>query len=93
MAGKNLNVGLISSILIAVIVIIIVFRALADTGDDMGYASDNFSSARINADFAYEGADVYPLTSFFKKRGVILLAFMAGIVIVMVSAVLKFKGK
>lgn len=77
--GKGLNVGLISSTLMVIILLIITFQALADTAEDVGYAADNISAQ----------SDVYPLTSFFKKKGVVLLAFMAGIVITIISAVLK----
>ena len=57
-----LSAGLASGILMTVIAIIILFQVLADTSEDLGYAADNITA---------KGAEVYPLTSFFKKKGVI----------------------
>jgi hypothetical protein len=77
----KLNTGLVSQVLMVVILLIITFQALADTSDDLGSAADNITAA----------SDVYPLTNFFKKKGVVLLAFIAGIVITIISAVMPKK--
>ena len=67
-------------ILFAVITLIIVFQLLAATAGDVGDAADNITTL---------GADTYPLVSFFKKKGIILLAFIAGIIISIFGMVLK----
>ena len=61
-----------------VILLIIVFQVLGDTAGEVGDAADNITAA----------SDTYPLTSFFKKKGIILLAVMAGLAITIISAVL-----
>ncbi len=81
--GK-LSVNLVSEVLLIIIFLIIIFQVLADTAGDIGDAADNITNQ----------SDVYPLTSFFKKKGIILLALMAGIVIVLITAMLNLsKGK
>ena len=92
-AESKLSMGVISALLMTIIVIIIIFQALTDTADDVGYAADNISTARLNADYSYEGADVLPLTSFMKKKGIVLLTLMAGLVIVIITGVFKFGKK
>ena len=78
--GKGgLSVQLVSSVLMIIILLIITFQVLADTAEDIGYAADN-----ITAESA-----TYPLTSFFKKKGIVLLALMAGIVITLITAMFK----
>ena len=54
--GK-LNINLVSSVLLIIIFLIIIFQVLADTAVDIGNAADNITAQ----------SDVYPLTSFFKK--------------------------
>ena len=77
-----LKVGFVKELLLVVIVIIILFRVLADTAADVGNAAGNITDT-INGS---EASNVYPLTSFFKKKGVILLGFIAGIVIAIITA-------
>lgn len=79
----GLKVSLIGDLLLIIILLIVIFTVLADTAVDIGAAADNITAQD----------DVYPLTSFFKKKGVILLALMAGIVIVLITAMLNIKGK
>lgn len=82
--GK-LNIGLIRNIIMVVIILIILFQVLADTSADIGDAATDVSNASTTG-------TVLPLVSFFKKKGVILLAMIAGIVITVITAVLP-KGK
>lgn len=79
----QLKIKLVGDLLLVIILLIIIFQVLADTSGDIGNAADNITAAD----------DVYPLTSFFKKKGVILLALMAGIVIVLIKAMLDIGGK
>ena len=81
--GRGLNTSLVQGVLLVIVMLIMVFTALADTATDVGYAASNITAH----------GDVYPLTSFFKKKGIILLAFMAGIAIVIISAVLSMGRK
>lgn len=92
--GK-LNISMVKSILMILILLIILFTVLADTAPDVGYASDNVTdTASSNVTLAedYGGGDVLPIVSFFKKKGIVLLAVMAGIIITVIAAVLP-KGK
>jgi len=76
----RLGVGMVSSIILIIVLLIVAFQVLADTSEDVGYAADNITAAD----------DVYPLTSFFKKKGVILLALMAGVAITLITSMLAF---
>ena len=80
--GSGLNVKMISGILTAVIVLIIGYQVLADTGSEIDVAAGNVSATN-NASGVCDGGgtcagEVYPLTTFFKQKGIILLALMAG---------------
>jgi len=91
----RLGVSLISVILLGIIVLIILMTVLADTSSDMGAAAGNMSDSVYANNTCVNGnancaGNTLPLTSFFGKKGVILLAFMAGIAIVVITAVLKF---
>ena len=70
------NIGLVRNVLFSVIMLIILYQVLADTATDIGNASDDIIVQN----------ETYPLTSFFKKKGIVLLALMAGIVIVAITA-------
>jgi len=83
----NLNMNMVKGVLLLVIFIIILFTVLNDTASDIGSAAGNFSEA------GGEGANTYPLTSFFKPKGIILLSVIAGIIIIVITSVLAMKGK
>jgi hypothetical protein len=84
-----------------VIILIIVYYALADTSDSLGSASANVSEFNSTGDWinsthrnisgsvelGYEAYNVLPLVSFFKKKGIVILAFIAGLIITIISAV------
>lgn len=76
----KLGVGMIRNLLLVIIMLIILFTVLADTAADVGDAADNISTG--------EGANVYPLTSFFKRKGIILLSLIAGVIIVLITGFL-----
>ena len=80
--GK-LNTGMISSLIMVIILIIVAYNVLGDTASDIGDAADNITAASATL----------PLTSFFKKKGVVLLALMAGLAITIITAVLPKGGK
>jgi len=90
----RLGVGLISVIIITIIVLVIIMTVLADTSTDVGAAAGNMSGTNITGELGVtrstDPQDVLPLTSFFGKKGIILLAFIAGIVVVVITALLKF---
>jgi len=79
----GLSTKIFSSVLLTVIAIIIVFQVLGDTAEDVGYAADNITG---------NGASVYPLTTFFEKKGIVLLAFMAGIALTIIMAVMPSRS-
>jgi len=103
--GK-LNIGMVRNVIMVVIVLIMIFYIIGDTSSDIGSSADNMSEWNatgywINTTHcndtgtAYvcgDASTVFPLTSFFKKKGVILLALIAGVVITVIAAVLP-KGK
>ena len=81
-----------SGILLAVISLIIVYTILAETAADIGTAADGVATYNATGTLVTGDNDAYnslPLTSFFKKKGVILLALMAGVVIAVISALMK----
>jgi len=79
-----LNVSLVKNVLMVIILLIITFQVLADTAEDVAQSSGLLENESAT----------YPLTSFFKKKGVILLALMAGLAITIITSVLSFgKGK
>ena len=83
-----------SGILLAVISLIIVYTILAETAADIGTAADGVATYNVSGTMVDGDNDAYtalPLTSFFKKKGVILLALMAGIVIIVITAVMNPK--
>ena len=80
----GLSTKLFSSVLVAIILIVIIFQTLGDTASTVGYAADNITNS---------GTGVYPLVTFFAKNGIVLLAFMAGIVLAIIGGVLSFSKR
>lgn len=83
--------GLIKSILMGIIILVLLMMVVSETSADVEHAANNVSLANATG-----GNDdvpsVYPLTSFMKKKGIVLLALMAGIALVAVTAFMP-KGK
>jgi len=77
-----LGVSMIRNVLLLVIFMIILFTVLNDTVADVYVAAGNISAAGGAA------ANTYPLTSFFKPKGIILLAVIAGVIIVVITGAL-----
>lgn len=74
----KIGVNMVTNLFLVIIFLILIFQVLADTATDVGDAAANITAA----------SDTYPLTSFFKKKGIVLLALMAGIAIVIIKSVL-----
>jgi len=92
----KLSMNLVSSVLMTVIILIVIFQIMGDTGDTMGTSAGNVSVYNATGDLAAGQEDattVFPLTSFFKKKGVVLLALMAGLAITAITAVLSTSKK
>lgn len=97
----KLSVKLVTALFIVIIVLIIIFTILGDTSNEVGSAAGNMTCIntsdpgclQANATGNVAVSDVFPLTSFFKKKGVILLAFIAGIVIVIITGLLTLGKK
>ena len=81
----KLSVGIIRNTLTVIILIVISFTMLNDTAADVNEAAGNLSDS---SGVAYA---TYPLMNFFKKKGILLLAFVAGIVILFIGAFLGGK--
>lgn len=90
--GNSLNMGIVKNVLMVVILLIIAYTVLADTGSDVGGAAGNVSAANASGTLCYGTTgeicpgNIYPLTTFFKQKGILLLAMMAGIGIVFINA-------
>lgn len=90
MGTKALKVSLVSTLLLVIIILIVLFTVLADTGTDVGAAAGNMSCTTWNTTTGCTvPSDVLPLTTFFKPKGIILLSMMAGVVILLIVAVLN----
>ena len=83
----KIGVGLVTSILMVIIILIVIFTVIADTSSDVGSAAGNVSVANATGTGDNVPA-VFPLTSFFKRKGVILLAFIAGVLIIIIKGLL-----
>ena len=92
---KKLNPAIASTILTIVVILIILWTILADTSSDLGDSAGNLTNYNATGELiegvSNDASTTLPLTSFFKKKGVILLAFMAGIVLVLVGVFLSAK--
>jgi len=88
MKGKKaaLSTGMVGAVLLTVIALIIVFSVLGETAEDVKYAADNLTNENYTG---RQAANVFPLISFFKPKGIITLAVIAGVVLVIIGAVLK----
>ena len=95
--GQGINVGIVKNVMVVIIIMIIAWTVLADTGSDIGGASGNVSASNSTGDLCHGTTDevcpgnTYPLTSFFKQKGILLLAMMAGIVLLFIGAFFKAK--
>lgn len=74
----NVDLSLGRKIIIVIIILQIIYQIIAGTADVIGEAADNVTGA----------SGILPLTSFFKKKGVILLTLIAGIISVVVTGLL-----
>ena len=87
----KLSTGMIKAVLVTVIVLIMVMSAISETASDIGTAADDIIDTANASGVCVDGvcpADTFPLTSFFKKKGIILLGFMAGVALAVIIAVL-----
>jgi len=95
--GK-LNITMIKGVLLLVIFIIILFTVLNDTAGDVGSAAGNLteginSSGECSLGYDCSAKATYPMLSFFKPKGIILLSVIAGIIIIVITSALAMKGK
>ena len=97
---KKLNPAIASTILTIIVILIILWTIIGDTSSDVGTSADGLSVYNSSGDVITntslsgsinDASTTLPLTSLFKKKGVVLLAFMAGIVLVLVGVFLSAK--
>ncbi len=93
--GK-LSSNMANSVLTIIVMVIIIWTILADTSTDVGDAASDLTEAYNSTQSCAVGASncgvtTYPLLSFFKKKGVLLLAFIAGIVLLLVKVFMGSK--
>ena len=79
-----IGTNMITNLILLVIMIVMLFSVLAETSGDLGDASDNLTNGDAN--------DTLPFISFFKKKGILYLALMGGIVIALVKVMMSFGG-
>ncbi len=95
----KLSIKIVSGLLISIIVLIIIFTIIGDTAVDVGGAAGNMSTFNASNTVGVGGISdndattTYPLTGFFKRKGIILLALIAGIIIVLITSFLVIGGK
>ena len=94
----KLTVGVVKGILISIIVVTILFTLLNDTAADVGEPAGNLTLELNSSNHCPSGTEsdcygyyTWPLVSFFEKKGILLLAFIAGVVLMVITAF--FKGK
>ena len=93
--GK-LNQSLANTILTVIVMVIIIWNILADTSEDVGDVAENLTENYNSTQSCAPGSSncgvtTYPLISFFKKKGVLLLSFIAGIVLLLVKVFMSKK--
>lgn len=86
----KLSMSMATNLFLVIIFIIILFQILADTSTDVGDSAANITFEN-GSDAVHQAPEVYPLTSFFKKKGIVLLALIAGVAIVIIKSVLVGK--
>ena len=86
-----LSAGLSAAVLFTVVALILVYTIRAETASDVGSAMSNASEvcAGPKENRSTCAGNVFPLASFFRRKGVVALAIIAGIVLVIIGAVLK----
>jgi hypothetical protein len=69
--------GMVTSVILVIIAIIVIFQIVGNTSTDLTNAAGNISGSGL------------PLASLFQSNGVVLLIFMAGILLAIVGIALK----
>lgn len=95
--AKKITVGLITTLILAVIILVILMNVIGQTASDVANAAGNMTCTntsdagctQANASGNAYTSSVYPLTAFFGRGGIVLLAFMAGVVITVIVAFIK----
>jgi len=78
---KGISENYITSIIIGLVLVVVLFLVLADLVPQAQTAGDTLNSSGV------------PLGSLFASNGVIFVVIMAGVLIVVIYAFLKFKKK
>jgi len=76
--------GMVTSLVLLIVAIIVIFQIVGQTSTDLTNAADNISGSGL------------PLANLFASNGVVLLVFMAGIllsIIVVALSLVKKGGK
>ena len=94
----KLSVGVVKGILVTIIVVTILFTLLNDTPADVNEPAGNLTLELNSSNHCPSGDETdcygyytWPLVSFFKKKGILLLAFIAGVVLMVIGAFFKSK--
>lgn len=73
--------GMITKLVMLIVGIVVIFYIVGGTAGTLTTAAGNISSSGL------------PLAGLFSSSGVVLLVFMAGILIAIISLAMKWKGK
>jgi hypothetical protein len=84
---------MVTSVLVTVIVLVMIFQAIGDTADEVKAAAQNASTGNMSGSGSEDisPANVYPLTAFLEPDGIVLLAFIAGVILAILAAVFAFR--
>ena len=90
----KLNTIAITTIIIGIVILIIIFNILAETAPVIGAVAGNITCtsgveiACISNATGFPVSEVLPLTGFFKKKGVIILGMISGIILLLITRLL-----
>ena len=94
--GK-ININMVKGILVAVVMIIILFTLVNESASEPNEAAGNLTLQLNSSNHCPTGTEsdcyayyTWPLMNFFKKKGILLLGFMAGLVLLLITI---FLGK
>lgn len=73
--------GMVTGLIMLIIGIVVIFNIVGNSSTTLTDASNNISGSGL------------PLASMFASNGVVLLVFMAGILLAIIIAVMKFANK
>lgn len=90
----KLNTIAITTIIVGIVIIIIIFNILAETAPVIGAVAGNITCTSgtdiqcLSNATGFPVSEVLPLTGFFAKGGIILLSMISGIILLLITRLL-----